>query len=455
MNESFRENLKYKKALIIGLGRSGIAVSKLLLYHGIDVKLYDAKNKSELKIDEELKNKEFFCDANDVRLFKDIDFIVLSPGIEPTDEVYKLAYSSNVKIYGELDLAFLFCPCPVFALTGSNGKTTTVSLLQKILEKKYKKAIAAGNIGYPFSSAVMELNSDCAVALEVSSFQLESIVELRPLACALLNITEDHLDRHGSMEEYKKLKYRLLNYSNDTIILNHDDGLCRAYENINNKKILYFSTEQKLENGAYLDSGHIVVRCGGLLERICKLSDINLVGRHNISNVLAAVLLGMEAKVEVEKIAEAIKEFRPVPHRIEPVGIIDGVEFINDSKATNPDSAIKAIEAMEKPTLLMLGGSDKKVSFDDLAMAAKNSGLIKAFIISGFCNEAIISSLNKFGLKNIYVEKCFDDSFLRAKNLAEPGDVVLLSPACASWGMFNGYVERGNHFKTLVNGNLK
>lgn len=438
---------------MLGLARSGQAAAKLLLSAGGKVVLYDAKRKAELQLVEELKSLPDSCFKTDADLddvFTKAHFIILSPGIAPKSAVYQKARESSLPIFGELDFASLFADAPMYAVSGTNGKTTTVSLLGDMLSKKFEHVSVAGNIGYPLSSAVMENGKKNAIAVEVSSFQLETVSCFHPKTAVLMNITPDHLDRHGSMEEYIRLKGLLFSQATDAVIINADDAIISSLPIPKDKEAYYFSLEKKIRNGAYIDGGNIVFNMAGKEELLCPLTDIQLLGRHNLQNVLAAALSAYLAGVSLEGIAQSIKNFKAVEHRIEKVDVVDNVLYINDSKGTNPDSTIKAVEAMDRPTVLILGGYDKKISFDSLAQTIKKSDKIKHIVVLGDCTRDIISALEKFGVFYYHIEENFRGAVLKARSLSERGGAVLLSPACASWGMFKNFEERGAVFKQLV-----
>ena len=426
------------KYLIIGIGKSGKAVSRFLSNKGIDYDFYDDINDVEYIDNHPVIHK---CES-----FKEkYDKAIISPGISIESDVARCVLHNGVEIIGELELAYENTNSDVIAITGTNGKTTTTSLVGHIIKKSNIDAEIVGNIGTPFLDKV-EDNAQVYV-VETSSFQLETIREFRPKIAAILNLTPDHLDRHKTFENYIKAKLNITRNQNDkdALVLNKD---CTNISLINistNAKIIYFSRKEKT-NGAYLEDDKIYFNN----ELICNKDIITLVGDHNIENILAAISICKLYGINNNDIIEGIKSFKAVKHRLEFVKEIKGVKYFNDSKGTNPDAAIKAIEAMKWPTYLIAGGYNKNSQYDDWLKVAKNH--IKKLILMGETANDIRESALDVGVdeNEIIIVNSMKEAVFYAKTNAVDGDAVLLSPACASWGMYNNYEERGDDFINLV-----
>lgn len=436
-----------KNVLVCGIAKSGISAALMLKKLGANVTIQDLKNKEDIEEINILSsnNINLYLGKNpDKCIIDSIDLMVVSPGL-PTDlDFVKYAYS-KIPVISEIELAYLVCKAPIIAITGTNGKTTTTSLFAHIL-KKYKKTYIAGNIGVPFSHYALDIEEDSIVALEISSFQLETIKKFKPKVASVLNITEDHLNRHKTMGNYIKAKERIFENQdeNDFLILNYDDLQCRKMSNNTKSKVLYFSKKEKIEKGAYLKDNYIYIDNYPFINT----DDIKILGEHNMENVMSAILMCLCYNVPTDIIIEGVKTFKAVEHRIEYVVTKKGVDYYNDSKGTNIDATIKAINAMKKKTYLIVGGYDKNADFLPMIEQFKDK-IIKAVII-GQVKERIAKDCKKLNFKDYVIKDSFFDAINYCYENAKQGECVLLSPACASFDMFKDYEERGNIFKRYV-----
>lgn len=356
----------------------------------------------------------------------------------------------GIPIWGEVELAYTYGKGDVLAITGTNGKTTTTALLGEIM-KNYKESVfVVGNIGNPYTAAALEMREDSVAVAEMSSFQLETIHEFRPKVSAILNITPDHLNRHHTMEAYIKAKEDIAKNQTkeDTCVLNYEDEVTRKIGENVKANVLYFSSQRKLDRGIYLDDGNIILRQDEEI-LVCNVNELKLLGTHNYENVMAAVAMAAAYGTPMEVIRRTIKEFAGVEHRIEFVREKDGVAYYNDSKGTNPDAAIKGIQAMNRPTVLIGGGYDKDSEYEEWIQAF--DGKVKLLVLVGATKEKIAEAAERVGFVSYVMADSFEEAVEKCIEAAEPGDAVLLSPACASWGMFKNYEERGDKFKELVN----
>ena len=341
--------------------------------------------------------------------------------------------------------------CPIIGITGTNGKTTTTSLLGEIMKNYAQSSFVVGNIGNPYTSIALQTREDSVIVAEMSSFQLETIQTFRPRVSAILNITPDHLNRHHTMEAYIEAKENIAKNQTekDTCVLNYEDDVTRAFgENIKSK-VLYFSSQRILEEGIYLENGQIVLAMNGEKTPVCHVDELNILGTHNHENAMAAAGMAAAYGVPVDVIRRTLKEFQGVEHRIEYVAEKNGVVYYNDSKGTNPDAAIKGIQAMNRPTVLIGGGYDKDSAYDEWIDSF--DGKVKKLVLLGATRDKIAETARAHGFEDIEMADTFEEAFAKCVENAKPGDAVLLSPACASWGMFKNYEERGDKFKELVN----
>lgn len=446
--------LKNKKVLVAGSGKSGIAAADLLKKIGAKVTIYDGnQNLDREDVLSGLENREeveVILGELPKTVVSHMDLMILSPGIAIDAPFVNEVRAAGVPIWGEVELAYVTGKGKVVAITGTNGKTTTTALTGEILAAYYKKVDVVGNIGIPYTDTALDSTEDTVTVAEISSFQLETIHTFHPDVSAVLNITPDHLNRHYTMECYTDVKMSITkNQSADEpVILNYEDKILRAYAPKLHNKIIWFSSKQVLEEGIYLEGKNIVYATKTGKQVITTTEDTTLVGIHNIENIMAAIGISLMMGVPTDIIKKAITKFKAVAHRIEYVDTIDDVIYYNDSKGTNTDASIKAIEAMSRPTVLIAGGYDKNVSFDQ--WAASFGGKIKYLVLLGETSDQIAESVQKYGFEKIIFTKSLEEAVKVSKEKAEPGDAVLLSPACASWDMFDSYEQRGDMFKELV-----
>ncbi len=435
--------------LVAGLSRSGVASAEYLLSKGAKVYLYDdvqddnvAAAQSKLTAlgcitvaPEELTEKSAHCDV-----------LVLSPGI-PVDHPLPVAFRrAGKRIIGECELGALALRCPCVAVTGTNGKTTTVTMLEAILRAAGANSVACGNVGKPLTACLDELGEDGIAVAEISSFQLETLYSLRPHVAVVLNVTEDHLNRHYTFENYIYLKSRILKNSAESeyAVLNYDDPVVRGFAEKTKAKIVWFSVRERVDGG-YLSDGYLCFRD----ERICRESELTVDGEHNRANALAAICAAKLFGAGNAAIATALKTFRGVKHRLQNVGELGGVTFIDDSKATNVDSAVKAIGSVRGESILLVGGKDKGYSYEPLFDAVKTSGVVHA-VIYGENAFRVLNAALKRGFSAVTLCRPFDMAVRVAYLTAKPGQNVLLSPASASFDSFKSYEERGDRFVEIL-----
>ncbi len=439
--------LRDKRILIIGMAKSGIAAALLCSRHGANVTVSDDKTQKQLGDAIKVlynKNIIFSLGKKADNLVANQDLIVISPGVPIDINAVKIAKKLNIPVIGEIELAYRFCVSNIVAITGTNGKTTTTILVGEILKKINKNVAVVGNIGEPFANNVESIPQNGWAVAEISSFQLETIKDFRPNISAILNITPDHLNRHKTYENYIAVKKRIFSNQNenDFCVLNYDDDTCNKIKPKSNT--IFFSKNHKLQKGVYLENNIIKVNIDGVNEDICSVDKLKILPE----NAMAAIAISVCAKVPIDIIRDVIINFKGVEHRIEYVDTINDVDYYNDSKGTNPDAAIKAIEAMHKPIILIGGGYDKGSDFSQWINSFNNK--VKKLILVGATAEKIKSTANRLGFNNCIIVSSFEEAFEEAYQNAQTGDCVLLSPACASWGMFDNYEQRGKVFKQLV-----
>ena len=448
-------DLTGKRVLVVGSGISGIAATELLKKKGCEVVLYDGNESLDI---EALKEKApVFRDVSILlgdlpkEQMEKMDLAVLSPGV-PTDLPFVNSMrEQGIPIWGEIELAYFFGKGRIAAITGTNGKTTTTALTGQIMEAYYKDVKVVGNIGIPYTSVAAETTEETVTVAEISSFQLETIHAFHPQVSAILNITPDHLNRHHTMECYIEAKESITKNqtAEDTCVLNYEDEVLRRFGETLKCKVVYFSSERKLDKGLYLDGKEIFYADGEKTTKIINVDELNILGKHNYENVMAATAMALSMGVPMEKIVKVLKVFQAVEHRIEYVTEKRGVRFYNDSKGTNPDAAIKGISAMNRPTYLIGGGYDKQSEYDEWIESFQ--GKVRKLVLIGQTKEKIAACAKKHGFIDVVMcetlEEAIDYCYQNAKN----GEAVLLSPACASWGMFPNYEVRGKIFKDYVN----
>lgn len=443
-----------RNIVIVGSGVSGIGAVELLTGMGAKIYLYDGNAKLT---EEQIRNKlnkdadvEIVIGDMPAWLVEKADLLVISPGV-PIDSPVVLQYeAAGVPVWGEIELAYNFEKGKVFAITGTNGKTTTTSLVGEIMKNYNEKTFVVGNIGTSYTGEVLNTSEDSITVAEISSFQLETVHKFKPIGTAILNITPDHLNRHYTMENYIAVKESITRNQDENgyCVLNYDDENLREF----GKKLtnpVYFSRKSIPPTGAYLENGRIKYTNGEKITDLLDVSEMHLFGNHNYENVMAAICMTINAGVPADIITEVIKKFKGVEHRIEFVRDKDGVSFYNDSKGTNPDSSIKALEAMSRPTILIAGGYDKDSEYDEFIQAFDNK--VKLLVLIGATADKIKNTALKHGFDKIVKAQTLQEAVSICHENATEGDVVLLSPACASWDMFKNFEERGDLFKDYVN----
>ena len=445
-----------QKVLVAGTGISGISAAKLILDRGGDVVLYDGNTAQK---EEDIKAK-FDHDAKVSIVLGEIkrsdllgvELCIISPGIPLDSPFVAVVDDAKIPILGEIELAYQCSLGRLAAITGTNGKTTTTALTGEILKSRYEETFVVGNIGDPYTARVLEMTEDSVTVAEVSSFQLETIMDFRPDVSAILNITPDHLNRHGTMENYIRIKecITLNQTEKDALVLNFDDPILREFGQDPQLKprVIWFSSREKLKDGFCMEGDDIVYCQNGRQTIVVNVHDIELLGRHNYENVMAAAAIGLEMGVPMADITRVVEGFHPVEHRIEFVRERTGVRYYNDSKGTNPDAAIQALRAMPGPTLLIAGGYDKNSGYDD--WVAEFEGRVKYLVLIGQTRDKIAECAKKHGFTEIMYAEDMQEAVQVCSVYADTGDYVLLSPACASWGMFSNYEERGRVFKECV-----
>jgi UDP-N-acetylmuramoylalanine--D-glutamate ligase len=449
-------NWKEKKFLVFGTGLSGIAAVELLYKNHLDVCLFEGnrmvKEEQIRKKSPVLSDVPLIIGELEPELIEGIDIAVLSPGVPVDLPIVDEMRQAGIEIWGEIELAFRLSPGRVLAVTGTNGKTTTTTLLGEIMAHAYADVKVVGNIGIPYTKMVPEISTDTVVVAEISSFQLETVHTFAPCVSAILNISEDHLNRHHTMENYIQAKMRIAAFQSKsgTCVLNYEDNVLRAIGQRLAIPVLYFSSERELAQGLYLKGDQIMFAAADGKECLCNIHELQIFGKHNYENVMAAAAMALSFGVTLAQIHEVLVQFKGVEHRIEFVAEKKAVRFFNDSKGTNPDAAIKAIEAMQWPTHMICGGYDKESEYDGLIHAFE--GKVKKLVLLGATREKIAESALRCGFpqKDIIFVPGIPEAVEICYASAKPGEAVLLSPACASWDMFRDYEERGDLFKKKV-----
>ena len=446
-----------QKVLVAGTGKSGIAAAKLLLAMGGEVVLYDGND----KLDPEKIKENFEEDAKVTIVLGDltrpdllgVELSIISPGIPLDAPFVPVLDEAKIPIWSEIQLAYHVAKGKLIAITGTNGKTTTTALTGAIMKTFFDEVFVVGNIGIPYTEVALDTTEKSVTVAEVSSFQLETIMDFHPNVSAILNITPDHLNRHGTMENYIEVKERVAvnQTEDDCIVLNYDDKVLREFGEKKElkPKVFFFSSTQTLKEGMYLDGDAMIYAHGGKKEEVLNVkTDMQLLGKHNYENVMAAVAMSIRMGVPMDCIRKAVKEFKAVEHRIEFVLERSGVRYYNDSKGTNPDAAIQAIRAMPGPTVLIAGGYDKHSEYDEWIEAF--GGKVKYLVLIGQTRDKIAECARSHGFTDIMYAEDMPEAVRVCAAYANAGDNVLLSPACASWGMFDNYEQRGEIFKECV-----
>lgn len=447
-------DLSGKYVLVAGCGISGMASARLLARVGAEVILFDTnENVSKEEILQKAGiegNISVVLGSLGEELLKKLDLAVLSPGIPADADFVKQLQKENIPVWGEIELAYRFAKGRIAAITGTNGKTTTTALTGQIMRDYFKSVFVVGNIGNAYTKEALYTVEDSITVAEISSFQLETIHTFHPHVAAILNITPDHLNRHHTMEEYVRVKESIVKNQTkeDFCVLNYEDSYTREFGSYTPGTVIWFSSARKLENGFYLDEDTIYKAKDGISEALLNTAETKLLGTHNMENIMAAIAICDAYGVPMESILRSVKAFRAVEHRIEYVATKRGVDYYNDSKGTNPDAAIKGIQAMNKPTVLIGGGYDKGNTYDE--WIEHFDGKVKLLVLIGQTKEKIAACAGAHGLTNIVLADSFEEAMAICVKESVPGDAVLLSPACASWGMFPNYEVRGKRFKEIV-----
>ena len=451
-------DVKGKYVLVFGAGKSGIGAAGLLLHEQAKVILYDGNAKQD---PEEIRRKlnagadvEIILGELSDEVLDRLELVVLSPGVPADLPVVLKMKEKEIPVWGEVELAYRVGKGEVLAITGTNGKTTTTSLLGEIMKAYREDVQVVGNIGTAYTSVALDTTEDTVTVAEISSFQLETIEKFHPKASAITNITEDHLNRHHTMEEYIRVKERITENQTmeDVCVLNYEDEVLRAFGEklIAEQKVqvLFFSSLRALQDGIYCQDGTIWLAENGEREPIVHTDELKILGQHNYENVMTAVGMAYYAGVPMDVIRKAVCAFQGVEHRIEYVCEKNGVVYYNDSKGTNPDAAIKGIQAMNRPTLLIGGGFDKQSTYESWIRAF--DGKVKYLVLIGETREKIAETARREGFHEILMAENLEEAVKICADKAEPGDAVLLSPACASWDQFDSYEQRGDLFKKYV-----
>ncbi len=447
-------DLQGKYVLVAGCGISGIASATLLDHIGAKVILFDTNENLQK---EDILHKfgtdievEIVLGSIGDELAGKLDLVVLSPGIPVDADFVNELRDKNLPIWGEIELAYQFAKGRIAAITGTNGKTTTTALTGEIMRNYFKSVFVVGNIGNAYTKEALYTVEDSVTVAEISSFQLETIHDFLPHVAAILNVTPDHLNRHHTMEAYVEAKESIVKNQtkDDFCVLNYEDSYTRDFGNRAPGTVIWFSSARKLENGFYLDEDVIYKAVDGETQALLNTAETKLLGVHNMENIMAAIAICEAFGVPMDSILDSVRTFRAVEHRIEYVATKRGVDYYNDSKGTNPDAAIKGIQAMNKPTILIGGGYDKESTYDEWIESF--DGKVKLFVLIGQTKEKIAECAKAHGIENIVMTESFEEAMDICVKESKAGDAVLLSPACASWGMFPNYEVRGNRFKEIV-----
>lgn len=448
-------DLQGKKVLVVGSGISGIGAVEALNRAGAEAILFDSNEKLTTqevaaKLPEGVK-AQIVIGTLPAEDEKRVELVVLSPGV-PTDTEFVEGFRNRgIRIWGEIELAYELGRGRVIGITGTNGKTTTTTLVGEIMSAFCEDVDVVGNIGNPYTLTALDATDTTVTVAEISSFQLETIEQFKPDVSAILNITPDHLNRHHTMDNYVAVKEAITrNQTKEQVcVLNYENEYTRAFGDNCPARVVWFSSVRKLEEGFYQEGEEIYQASDGKITHIMNIHDMNLVGTCNVENVMAAIAITQAMGVPMETILSVVRRFKAVEHRIEFVATKKGVDYYNDSKGTNPDAAIQGIKAMSKPTILIGGGYDKQSEYDEWIEAF--DGKVKCFVLIGQTREKIAECAKKHGIDNIILADTFEEALDICTKNAVSGDAVLLSPACASWGMFPNYEVRGKMFKEYVN----
>ena len=448
--------MEINTAIVAGTGKSGISATKLLVNHGVKVYLFDENKDRDI---EAIKEKTGDSELVQIELgelgedaLSSSQLMVISPGIPVDAPFTDVVRNAGIPIWSEIELAYHYGKGKIAAITGTNGKTTTTALVGEIVKAHNAKTIVVGNIGIPYTELCDTTDDDSDTVAEISSFQLETVIDFHPNVSAILNLTPDHLNRHYTFENYGNVKFSITKNQtmDDVTVLNYDDEHTRAMgeKAKDHCHVVYFSRLEKPAGGVYVEDGDIILEDGDKKINVLAIKDLKLMGAHNVENVLAAVGISYYMGVPVDVIRDVATPFKAVAHRIEYVDTVDGVAYYNDSKGTNPDAAIKGIQAMVAPTFLIGGGYDKGSEYDEWIEAF--DGKVKWLVLIGQTAQKIADCAKRHGFNSIIFEENLQDAVAYCHENAVDGDAVLLSPACASWGQFDNYEQRGDMFKKYV-----
>ena len=448
--------MEINTAIVAGTGKSGISATKLLVNHGVKVYLFDENKDRDI---EAIKEKTGDSELVQIELgelgedaLSSSQLMVISPGIPVDAPFTDVVRNAGIPIWSEIELAYHYGKGKIAAITGTNGKTTTTALVGEIVKAHNAKTIVVGNIGIPYTELCDTTDDDSDTVAEISSFQLETVIDFHPNVSAILNLTPDHLNRHYTFENYGNVKFSITKNQtmDDVTVLNYDDEHTRAMgeKAKDHCHVVYFSRLEKPVGGVYVEDGDIILEDGDKKINVLAIKDLKLMGAHNVENVLAAVGISYYMGVPVDVIRDVATSFKAVAHRIEYVDTIDGVAYYNDSKGTNPDAAIKGIQALVAPTFLIGGGYDKGSEYDEWIEAF--DGKVKWLVLIGQTAQKIADCAKRHGFNSIIFEENLQDAVAYCHENAVDGDAVLLSPACASWGQFDNYEQRGDMFKEYV-----
>lgn len=449
---------KNKNALVIGAGISGFAAAKVAKKFGANVILSDAKTEDKIEGDlnslRDMGIKLIFGEQKE-ELLNDIDIVILSPAVPVKIPLVQAAYKKNIPVTTEIELAYNFAKSPISAVTGTNGKTTATTLLGELLKAHYEKVGVGGNIGTPLVDEALRIGENGAIAAEISSYQMEATNHFHPKVTAVLNVTPDHLKRHGDMETYQKMKEKLFKEETDEdfVVLNYDDERTRSMATRTKAKVYYFSRKEKFNNGAFLAGDILTISDNGSLHPLLTTGELGIKGGHNVENALAAAMSAYLMGTGANEMIPVLKKFKGVEHRIEFVREYNGIAYYNDSKATNTDSAIKALETFDNHIILIAGGDDKGTDLTEFMKLVKEK--CDALILVGDAAKRFEKAAVDVGFDRNCIYKADYDmqkALNIAKDIAKEPQIVLLSPACASFDMYKNFEERGKDFKRIVKG---
>ena len=450
-----------KKVLVIGAGISGNAVAKIAKNMGADVTLSDSKAEADISYNmQELRDAgiKLVFGKQEPSLLDGVDMLILSPAVPVRIPVVQEAYKRNIPVTTEVEVAYNLAKSPILAVTGTNGKTTTVSLLGQLMRTRYPNAGVGGNIGIPLCEEALKAGEGSCIVAEISSYQMEASNTFNPHVAVVLNVTPDHVVRHGSLEVYQAMKEKMFANQgpDDFLVLNYDDAKTRDMANRAKGKVFFFSRKEILKEGAFVNDGWLTISWNGQTCKLCRTDELKIKGGHNIENALAAAAAAYLGGVRLPKIGESLKSFEPVEHRIEPVATVNGVPYFNDSKATNTDSAIKALQSFDGHLILIAGGDDKHTDLSEFMELVKER--VDELILVGDAAARFKECAIAAGYSPEHIHEAgysMEKAVEIAHKIAGIPQTVLLSPACASFDMFTGFEERGRVFKGLVKELLK